>query len=337
MESVVFLHFLRYTSAAHDLVLWSRGRLKDHNWRTADDKHATIDDISVFVIPLKPYKEEFERWRNVEAAIDSSEEALERPLLQHSDKRTPEKSCSENLSNGTIERHCSTNAFTTNSPPTDSFSNANVNPPPLQSLLLSESHADKLVIDSLHTPENQLSKSLILASTTPLTRSHTTVSDTRTNVTPIDSHILALTNEYSSSFDNKSRSLSYTGSLSKSTPNESNFVDSKLTCTSTTISDSFSIPLTQQNSSENSSSSISNPSLVPSTSNSLSVIHNECVPITSNLNLSGDFSVNVTRSSLNCEIQHLPTPTTAASLLPDAEDNVEEVTSPPKNLDMQGE
>ncbi|XP_071514535.1 protein phosphatase 1H [Panulirus ornatus] len=52
----------RYTSAAHDLVMGSRGKLRDQNWRTSDDKHATIDDISVFVIPLKPYKEEYQEW-----------------------------------------------------------------------------------------------------------------------------------------------------------------------------------------------------------------------------------------------------------------------------------
>lgn len=40
----------------------SRGKLRDRNWRTSDDKHATIDDISVFVIPLKPYKEEYQEW-----------------------------------------------------------------------------------------------------------------------------------------------------------------------------------------------------------------------------------------------------------------------------------
>lgn len=52
----------RYTSAAQDLVMSARGKLKDRNWRTSDDKHATIDDISVFVIPLKPYKDEYAEW-----------------------------------------------------------------------------------------------------------------------------------------------------------------------------------------------------------------------------------------------------------------------------------
>ncbi|KAF8768091.1 Protein phosphatase 1H like protein [Argiope bruennichi] len=49
----------RYTSAAQDLVMHARGKLRDRNWRTADNKYATIDDISVFVIPLRPYKDEY--------------------------------------------------------------------------------------------------------------------------------------------------------------------------------------------------------------------------------------------------------------------------------------
>lgn len=40
----------------------SRGKLRERNWRTADNKLATIDDISVFVIPLRPYKEEHLQW-----------------------------------------------------------------------------------------------------------------------------------------------------------------------------------------------------------------------------------------------------------------------------------
>ncbi|GBN55230.1 Protein phosphatase 1H [Araneus ventricosus] len=52
----------RYTSAAQDLVMHARGKLRDRNWRTADNKLATIDDISVFVIPLRPYKEEYQQW-----------------------------------------------------------------------------------------------------------------------------------------------------------------------------------------------------------------------------------------------------------------------------------
>ncbi|KAK4309243.1 hypothetical protein Pmani_003132 [Petrolisthes manimaculis] len=52
----------RYTSAAQDLVMGSRGKLRERNWRTSDDKHATIDDISVFVIPIRSYQEEHRAW-----------------------------------------------------------------------------------------------------------------------------------------------------------------------------------------------------------------------------------------------------------------------------------
>jgi protein phosphatase 1H len=53
----------RFTSAAQDLVMCSRGKLNERSWRTADSKSATIDDISVFVIPLAAYKEEHLRWK----------------------------------------------------------------------------------------------------------------------------------------------------------------------------------------------------------------------------------------------------------------------------------
>uniref|UniRef100_A0A8C8SFK6 Protein phosphatase, Mg2+/Mn2+ dependent 1J n=1 Tax=Pelusios castaneus TaxID=367368 RepID=A0A8C8SFK6_9SAUR len=42
----------RYTLVAHELVVRSRGVLKDRGWRLANDKLASGDDISVFVIPL---------------------------------------------------------------------------------------------------------------------------------------------------------------------------------------------------------------------------------------------------------------------------------------------
>ncbi|ODM98036.1 Protein phosphatase 1H [Orchesella cincta] len=45
----------RYVSAAQDLVMHARGKFQDRNWRMSDGSAATIDDISVFVIPLGPY------------------------------------------------------------------------------------------------------------------------------------------------------------------------------------------------------------------------------------------------------------------------------------------
>jgi hypothetical protein len=47
----------------------SRGKLYEKNWKTADGKPATIDDISVFVIPLTPYKEEYLKWKQEYEAI----------------------------------------------------------------------------------------------------------------------------------------------------------------------------------------------------------------------------------------------------------------------------
>ena len=61
--------FLRYTSAAQDLVMHSRGKLFEKKWKTADAKAATVDDISVFVIPLAPYKEEYMEWKQEYEAI----------------------------------------------------------------------------------------------------------------------------------------------------------------------------------------------------------------------------------------------------------------------------
>ena len=81
----------RFTSAAQDLVMSSRGKLNERSWRTADSKSATIDDISVFVIPLAAYKEEYLRWKlevesqnqrqdNVTASDISTTESTENPV-----------------------------------------------------------------------------------------------------------------------------------------------------------------------------------------------------------------------------------------------------------------
>jgi len=47
----------------------SRGKLFEKKWKTADAKAATVDDISVFVIPLAPYKEEYMEWKQEYEAI----------------------------------------------------------------------------------------------------------------------------------------------------------------------------------------------------------------------------------------------------------------------------
>ncbi len=41
----------------------ARGKLIERNWRQSDESPATIDDISVFAIPILPYKEEYANWK----------------------------------------------------------------------------------------------------------------------------------------------------------------------------------------------------------------------------------------------------------------------------------
>ncbi|KAK7865981.1 hypothetical protein R5R35_009407 [Gryllus longicercus] len=108
----------RYTSAAQDLVMHSRGKLQDRNWRTADGKAATIDDISVFIIPLTPYREEYLLWKNYYDAIhglyDNTVENTNLGQLALKTSPTTEKvsdskinSALENDETTTIRNHCS--------------------------------------------------------------------------------------------------------------------------------------------------------------------------------------------------------------------------------------
>ncbi|RWS26620.1 Protein phosphatase 1H-like protein [Leptotrombidium deliense] len=61
----------RYISAAQDLVMHSRGKSKERGkgWRTSDNSAATIDDISVFVIPLKPFRQEYLKWKEAHSIV----------------------------------------------------------------------------------------------------------------------------------------------------------------------------------------------------------------------------------------------------------------------------
>lgn len=52
----------RYVSAATCLVGSARGSLHEHSWQLKDNKLASVDDISVFVIPLLPYKLEYDEF-----------------------------------------------------------------------------------------------------------------------------------------------------------------------------------------------------------------------------------------------------------------------------------
>lgn len=58
----------RYITAAQDLVIQSRGHTDGNTgniWRTTDERMASLDDIAVFVIPLKQYKDEYVAWKRL--------------------------------------------------------------------------------------------------------------------------------------------------------------------------------------------------------------------------------------------------------------------------------
>lgn len=60
----IFSEKERYVSAATCLVGSARGSLvHEHSWQLKTGKQASVDDISVFVIPLFYYKEEHEDWK----------------------------------------------------------------------------------------------------------------------------------------------------------------------------------------------------------------------------------------------------------------------------------
>lgn len=67
----------RYTSTAQDLVMAARGKLKDGLWKRPDGSSATIDDISVFVVPLQPYQFEYqlETQNNLQGSLSSSRDS----------------------------------------------------------------------------------------------------------------------------------------------------------------------------------------------------------------------------------------------------------------------
>lgn len=77
----------RYISAAQDLVMHSRGKLKERSWRTVDNRAATIDDISVFVIPLRGYQEEHRAWM---AAMHQQPEQQPQPQAQAQPQPQPQ-------------------------------------------------------------------------------------------------------------------------------------------------------------------------------------------------------------------------------------------------------
>lgn len=65
----------RFMSAAQDLVLHSRGENeKAWVWRKADESIASLDDVSVFVIPLKQYRDEYLEWKRLRNSCKSKGE-----------------------------------------------------------------------------------------------------------------------------------------------------------------------------------------------------------------------------------------------------------------------
>merc|ERR1712223_805876 len=57
----------KYISVAQELVMAARGKLDERNWKTSENGQdlspATIDDISVFCIPILPFKIEYSEWK----------------------------------------------------------------------------------------------------------------------------------------------------------------------------------------------------------------------------------------------------------------------------------
>uniref|UniRef100_A0A6B2EIB1 Putative serine/threonine phosphatase n=1 Tax=Phlebotomus kandelakii TaxID=1109342 RepID=A0A6B2EIB1_9DIPT len=98
----------RYTMVAQELVAKSRGRVNESgHWRLADSKAAaTVDDISVLVIPVNQYYVEFLEWEKECFERERAQEA--RIVLTDSDTESSNKisSTSDEVDvNGTCEEH----------------------------------------------------------------------------------------------------------------------------------------------------------------------------------------------------------------------------------------
>lgn len=90
----------RYTMVAQELVAKSRGRANDSgHWRLAESKAAaTVDDISVLVIPVNQYYEEYVEWRT--SCLNKKQTANPEPEEHKGETHTVDKITSlEPLSN----------------------------------------------------------------------------------------------------------------------------------------------------------------------------------------------------------------------------------------------
>lgn len=74
----------RYTMVAQELVAKSRGRANDSgHWRLSDLKApATVDDVSVIVIPVYQYYKEFCEWEKTFFAAQKRREELRNRAIQ---------------------------------------------------------------------------------------------------------------------------------------------------------------------------------------------------------------------------------------------------------------
>jgi len=93
----------RYISLAQDLVMAARGKFKEKSWRRSNGDPATIDDITVVVIPILPYKNEVcntgdaaEETSTNGGVPDSPEEEVELEVT-FEDKTKAEAAGGENL------------------------------------------------------------------------------------------------------------------------------------------------------------------------------------------------------------------------------------------------
>lgn len=95
----------RYTMVAQELVAKSRGRANDSgHWRLSDLKApATVDDISVIVIPVYQYYKEFCEWEKTYFEAQQRREEMRNSNKQQQAMATASAVGISNISNGVIE------------------------------------------------------------------------------------------------------------------------------------------------------------------------------------------------------------------------------------------
>lgn len=99
----------------------SRGKLKERNWRTSDDKHATIDDITVFVVPILPYQEEHRVWKARQGRPPKGKQAATKERIEtsgngHAPALVPPRE-QDSLECSSTEKHSKQDPLSTWEPP----------------------------------------------------------------------------------------------------------------------------------------------------------------------------------------------------------------------------